>query len=175
MKTLIMALCCLFLAVTSPQIFAQQNDQVSDSLSSARTDTTSRINENIVVRGRKQNIERIGALSNAIQPTTVISPQIIFLKNADDFTQAITGEPGICVLTGCSSCGFKQIQLNGLGANQTTMLMDGLPLYTPVTSFYGVDALTTSGVASIDIARGPGASLLAPGAIGGALDVRFQD
>lgn len=170
-----MALCYLILAVTSPQIFAQQSDQVSDSLSSAKTDSTSRINENIVVKGKKHNIDRIGALSNAIQPTTIISPQVIFLKNADDFSQAVAGEPGICVLTGCSSCGFKQIQLNGLGANQTTMLMDGLPLYTPVTSFYGVDALTTSGVANIDIARGPGASLLAPGAIGGALDVRFQD
>lgn len=175
MKPYFMALCYLILAVTSPQIFAQQSDQVSDSLSSAKTDSTSRINENIVVKGKKHNIDRIGALSNAIQPTTIISPQVIFLKNADDFSQAVAGEPGICVLTGCSSCGFKQIQLNGLGANQTTMLMDGLPLYTPVTSFYGVDALTTSGVANIDIARGPGASLLAPGAIGGALDVRFQD
>ena len=38
-----------------------------------------------------------------------------------------------------------------------------------------MDALTTAGIASIDIARGPGASLLAPGALGGTMDVRFQD
>jgi len=167
MKPSIMALCCLILAVASPQIFAQKHDQLSDS--------TSQINENILVRGRKHDVNRVGALSNAIQPTTVITPDVMFLKNADDFTQAVTGEPGVSVLTGCSSCGFKQIQINGLGANQVTMLMDGLPLYTPVTNFYGVDALTTSGVTSIDISRGPGASLLAPGAMGGAIDVRFQD
>ena len=175
MKPFLMALCCLILALASPQIFAQKNDQIPDSLASTKTDSMSRVKENILIIGKKHNVDRIGALSIAIQPTTVITPEVIFLKNADDFTQAVTGEPGVSVLTGCSSCGFKQIQINGLGANQVTMLMDGLPVYTPVTNFYGVDALTTSGVTSIDIARGPGASLLAPGAMGGTIDVRFQD
>lgn len=175
MKPFIMVFCCLILAVASPQIVAQKNDQLPDSLASTKTDSISRMHENIIVIGRRHDVNRIGALSNAIQPTTVITPEVIFLKNADDFTQAVTGQPGVSVLTGCSSCGFKQIQINGLGANQVTMLMDGLPLYTPVTGFYGVDALTTSGVTSVNISRGPGASLLAPGAMGGAIDVRFQD
>jgi outer membrane receptor for ferrienterochelin and colicins len=175
MKPFFMALCCLILAQASPQIFAQKKDQIPDSLASAKTDSISRINENIVVVGKKHDVDRLGALSKAIQPTSVITPEAIFLKNADDFTQAVTSEPGVCVLTGCSSCGFKQIQINGLGANHTTMLVDGLPIYTPVTSFYGVDALTTAGVATIDISRGPGASLLAPGAMGGTMDIRFQD
>jgi outer membrane cobalamin receptor len=131
------------------------------------TVTTQKLNE--------ARLDRLGAMSNAIQPTSVVTPEAIFLKNADDFTQAVTSEPGVCVLTGCSSCGFKQIQINGLGANHTTVLVDGLPIYTPVTSFYGVDALTTAGVADIDISRGPGASLLAPGAMGGAMDVRFRN
>ena len=170
-----MALCCFIVALACPQIFAQKNDQIPDSLTSTKADSMSRVKENILIIGKKHNVNRIGALSIAIQPTTVITPEVIFLKNADDFTQAVTGEPGVSVLTGCSSCGFKQIQINGLGANQVTMLMDGLPVYTPVTNFYGVDALTTSGVTSIDVARGPGASLLAPGAMGGTIDVRFQD
>jgi outer membrane receptor protein involved in Fe transport len=131
--------------------------------------------KNVIVSARRLEAQRMGELSAAIQPTTVITPQAIFLKNADNFSQAVAFEPGVCVLTGCSSCGFKQIQINGLGASQTTMLIDGLPLYTDVTNFYGVDALTTAGIASIDIARGPGSSLLAPGALGGSIDVRFQD
>ncbi|MGP8216387.1 MAG: TonB-dependent receptor [Bacteroidia bacterium] len=123
---------------------------------------------------RREN-ERMGQLSEAVHPTTVVTPEEMFMKNANTFTQAVSFEPGVCVLTGCSSCGFKQIQINGLGATQTTLLVDGLPLYTEVTNFYGVDALTTAGLASVDIARGPGASLLAPGALGGTMDVRFQD
>jgi outer membrane cobalamin receptor len=175
MKPIFIVLCYLILGVASPQIFAQKNDQLTDSMTSAIKDSTSQINTTIIVRGKRHDINRLGALSNSIQPTSVVSLEAIFRKNADDFTQAVTSEPGVCVLTGCSSCGFKQIQINGLGANHTTLLVDGLPVFTPVTSFYGVDALTTAGVASIDISRGPGASLLAPGAMGGAMDVRFQD
>ncbi|HTY01409.1 MAG TPA: TonB-dependent receptor [Bacteroidota bacterium] len=175
MKPFFMALCCLVLAVPGPQTFAQLNDHVQDSLALARADSTARRNANILVIGRRRNVDRLGALSKAIQATSVVTPEALFRKNADDFTQAVTSEPGVCVLTGCSSCGFKQIQINGLGANHTTMLVDGLPIYTPVTSFYGVDALTTAGVAAIDLSRGPGASLLAPGAIAGAVDVRFRD
>ena len=174
-QSFLITLCCFVLAAASPRAFGQKNDQLPDSLASARADSLSRVNTNILVIGKKRNVDRFGALSRMIQPTSVITPEAIFKKNADDFTQAVTSEPGVCVLTGCSSCGFKQIQINGLGANHTTMLVDGLPIYTPVTSFYGVDALTTAGVATIELSRGPGASLLAPGAMGGAANVRYQD
>lgn len=129
----------------------------------------------VKISTRRREIERMGELSTAVHPTTIVTPEAMFMKNANTFTQAVENEPGVSVLTGCSSCGFKQIQINGLGATQTTLLVDGLPLYTDVTNFYGVDALTTAGIASIDIARGPGASLLAPGGLGGTMDVRFQD
>jgi len=135
---------------------------------------TTKLSE-VIVSARRREIEGMGQLSEAVHPTTVVTPEDMFMKNANTFTQAVEFEPGVCVLTGCSSCGFKQIQINGLGATQTTLLVDGLPLYTDVTNFYGVDALTTAGLASVDIARGPGASLLAPGAMGGTMDVRFQD
>ena len=135
----------------------------------------SEVDTTIQVKGKRRDVDRLGALSNAVQPTSVVAPEAMYRKNADDFTQAVTSEPGVSVLTGCSSCGFKQIQINGLGASHTTVLVDGLPIFNDVTSFYGVDALTTAGVADVEIARGPGASLLAPGAMGGAMDVRFRD
>lgn len=128
----------------------------------------------VVVHGQRRDLDRLGALTKAIQPTEVVTPEAIQRKNADDLAQAVGSEPGVDVLTACSSCGFKQIQINGLGAEHTTVLVDGLPLYSTVTGFYGVDALTTAGLAGIDISRGPGASLLAPGAIGGAIDIRLQ-
>ena len=151
-----------------------QVDSFHKSLEIKLSEMSLELNE-VVIQGLKHNMDRLGTLSDIIQPTSEVTTEAIYRKNADDFTQAVTSEPGVCVLTGCSSCGFKQIQINGLGANHTTMLVDGLPIYTPVTSFYGVDALTTAGVAAIDISRGPGASLLSPGAMGGAVDVRFQD
>ena len=76
----------------------------------------------VVVSARRLDMQRMGELSEAVHPTTIITPDEMFMKNANTFTQAVASEPGVCVLTGCSSCGFKQIQINGLGANQTTML-----------------------------------------------------
>ena len=128
----------------------------------------------VVVHGQRRDLDRMGALTNAIQPTQVVTPEAIRRKNADDLSQAIVDEPGVEVLTSDASCAFKQVQINGLGTEHTTVLVDGLPIYSIVTGFYGVDALTTAGLAGIEISRGPGASLLAPGAIGGAIDIRLQ-
>jgi len=169
MRTSFLAGVAVFFALVN---FTQAQTRVDSSLQKIHIlDTMNIVTQKI----NEARLDRLGALSNEIQPTNVITPEAIYRKNADDFAQAVTSEPGVCVLTGCGSCGFKQIQINGLGANHTTVLVDGLPIYTPVTSFYGVDALTTAGVTDIDISRGPGASLLAPGAMGGAMDVRFRD
>jgi len=128
-----------------------------------------------VVRGRRRNLEREGMLSQAIQPTSVVTQEILQCRNAANLSQAVSGEPGVDVLTGCSMCGFKQVEVNGLGPERTTVLVDGLPLYSTISGFYGLDGLTTAGLADIEVARGPGASLLAPGAIGGTMDVRLQN
>src|ERR1700739_2609999 len=153
------------------QTIQREMDSASQANFELGTDTANL--KMVTVATRRRESERMGELSVAVHPTTVVTPEEMFMKNANTFSQAVSFEPGVCVLTGCSSCGFKQIQINGLGATQTTLLVDGLPLYTEVTNFYGMDALTTAGLASVDIARGPGASLLAPGALGGTMDVRF--
>ncbi len=49
--------------------------------------------------------------------------------------------------------------------------MDGLPLHSTVSSFYGVEAIPLGGVDSIEIYRGTGAALTAPESIGGAINI----
>ncbi len=160
--------CSAGVAVLLSLASVAQAQTVSDSVKNLDTMTVN-------AQGVQQNLDRLGTLSQAIQPTSVLTEDAIVRKNADDLAQAVTNESGVCVLTAYGSCGFKQIQINGLGANHTTLLVDGLPLNSALPSFYGADALTTAGVADIEIARGPGASLLAPGAIGGTMDIRFHD
>ena len=50
-------------------------------------------------------------------------------------------------------------------------MIDGLPAHTILSGFYAVDAIATTGVERIEIARGAGASLTAPEAIGGVVNV----
>lgn len=72
-------------------------------------------------------------------------------------------------------CGFKRLRLNGLRAEHTNLLIDGLPAHTVVSGFYGLDSVSMTGVERIEIARGAGASLTAPEAIGGIVNVVIME
>jgi outer membrane receptor for ferrienterochelin and colicin len=61
--------------------------------------------------------------------------------------------------------------MNGLQGEHTTVLVDGIPFNSTVSSFYGMDAIGTSDIESIEITRGSGASLIAPEAIGGTITI----
>ncbi|HMY38157.1 MAG TPA: TonB-dependent receptor [Marinagarivorans sp.] len=71
----------------------------------------------------------------------------------------------------CSMCGVKRVMLNGLRGEHTTILVDGVPTHSLVSSVYGLDATSAAGVERIEIARGAGASLIAPEAIGGTINL----
>jgi len=133
------------------------------------------IMETTVVKGSRRHLDRIGALGKSVAPTQVLTERALQRKNADNLAQALDGEPGINAATGCSMCGMKRVQINGLGGEHTTVLVDGLPLHSTVSSYYGMDALTSAGLARIEVARGPGASLLAPEAIAGTVDIRLRN
>lgn len=119
-------------------------------------------------------MERTGTLKNVIETTYVVTEKEIQKKQASTLSEAIDNEPGIRVATGCSMCGMKRIQINGLKGEHTTVLVDDVPMHSTVSSYYGMDALTMAGVASIEVARGSGASLIAPGAIGGVVNIKTK-
>ena len=75
----------------------------------------------------------------------------------------------------CSNCGAKRLTINGLKAEHTSILVDGLPIYSAVSSFYGVDAIPVNGIETVEVMRGTGASLTNPEAIGGTLNIVTKD
>ncbi len=92
-------------------------------------------------------------------------------KQAQTFAQIISNEKGIDAQMACAFCGAKRITINGMKGEHTTLLVDGLPLHSTVSSFYGVEAIPLGGLDSIDIYRGSGAALTTPEAIGGAINL----
>ncbi|MCY4045141.1 MAG: TonB-dependent receptor [Cellvibrionales bacterium] len=127
--------------------------------------------EEVTVQGVKQRLDQQGALSDTIMKTEVISSDDIQNKNAINLSEALEGTPGVRVNNECSMCGVKRILLNGMKGEQTTILVDGLPSHTLISGFYAVDAIPTTGIERIDVARGAGASLIAPEAIGGVVNI----
>jgi len=119
-------------------------------------------------------LDKAGTLKDVVVQTEVITDKEIAKKQASTFSEAITNEPGIQAATGCSMCGMKRIRINGLKGEHTTVLVDDVPMHSTVSSYYGMDAIATAGIGSIEVARGSGASLIAPGAIGGVINVKSK-
>lgn len=127
--------------------------------------------ETIEVKDLRQKLQQSGMLKDEIQQTEVVSAKDIERKQAGNVNEAINNEPGVTVSSECSMCGVKRVMINGLKGEHTTVLVDGVPTHTMVSGFYGLDGVSTSGVERVEIARGAGASLIAPESIGGTVNI----
>ena len=83
----------------------------------------------------------------------------------------VKDQVGVDTQTYCANCGAKRLTINGLKGEHTSILVDGLPLHSAVSSFYGVDSIPVNGISDIEVMRGAGASLTNPEAIGGAINL----
>lgn len=110
-------------------------------------------------------------LQDAVEKTEVVDKKQIEQTQSATLSEAISQQAGVNIQTGCSVCGMKRIQINGLTGDHTTILVDGIPFNSTVSSFYGADAVGTSDIQSIQVTRGAGASLTAPEAIGGTVNI----
>ncbi|BFM14702.1 TonB-dependent receptor [Maricurvus nonylphenolicus] len=127
--------------------------------------------EEVSVMGVRERLMQAGMLKDVIQKTEVISSLSIEQMQAASVAEAIAEAPGVRVNNECSMCGVKRVMLNGLRGEHTTILVDGIQTYTMMAGFYGLDAAASAGIESIEIARGAGASLIAPEAIGGTINL----
>ena len=127
--------------------------------------------EEIVVTGVRERLYKTGTLKDVILKTEVVDDRLIESRQAVNLSQAIAASPGVRVSNECSMCGVKRIMLNGMRGEHTTVLTDGMPLHTMLAGYYAVDAIAMTGVKRIEVARGAGASLISPEAIGGTINV----
>jgi len=144
-------------------IYAENQKTAADSLSEISVTTV------------KEKLDRAGTVKDVIEKTEVVTKKQIENKGAFTLSEAVNNEPGVQSATGCSVCGLKRIRLNGMKGEYTTTLVDGVPLHSTVSGYYGSDAQTTAGISSIEVSRGAGASLTAPGAIGGVINIKTKE
>jgi|688.fasta_scaffold158675_2 outer membrane receptor for ferrienterochelin and colicins len=139
------------------------------SSSYALSEEVGTLPEIVVEEGKEGSAAEVD--KGSVIPTIRLPKERIEQKNAPTLSEAVSGESGVETQTSCATCGSKRVTVNGLRGEHTTILVDGVPLHSAVSSFYGVDAVPMSGVESVEISRGSGASLIAPEAIGGVLNI----
>jgi len=128
--------------------------------------------ETVTVTGKSnQGDMRPGALRDDIVKTESISAKAIERSGATNVNEAVNNNPGISVQLECSICNVRNVLLNNLPGRYTTLLIDGVPIFSSVSSAYGLDSVSVYGVERIDVARGAGASLIAPEALSGTVNI----
>ena len=116
-------------------------------------------------------VSKPGALRDEIIKTESISAREIQNSGATNLPELMGGRPGIDVQVECSVCNTRNITLNNLPGRFTTLMVDGVPIFSSVSNAYGLDMIGLNGVERVDISRGAGTSLIAPESLAGTVNV----
>ena len=103
--------------------------------------------------------------------TEVITAKSIENKNAANLYEALEGTPGIRVEQQCQYCNFSMIRMQGLGSENTQVLINGQPIYSGLAGVYGLQQMGTDDVDRVEITKGAGSALYGSGAIAGAINI----
>jgi outer membrane receptor for ferrienterochelin and colicins len=127
---------------------------------------------NLTVKGRRDEGPLVQ--DSAFKAETV-DPQKFADPTRQSLADLVKDQVGVDAQTYCANCGAKRLTINGLKGEHTSILVDGVPLHSAVSSFYGVDTIPLLGIGEVQVMRGAGASLTNPEAIGGTLNIITVD
>ncbi|MFJ5483677.1 TonB-dependent receptor plug domain-containing protein [Pectobacterium actinidiae] len=87
-----------------------------------------------------QRAMRAGALRDEMVKTESIGSRAIERSGASNLNEAIDKNPGVAVQVECSICNARNVLLNNMPGRYTTLLIDGIPIFSSVSSAYGLDS-----------------------------------
>ncbi len=123
--------------------------------------------ENIVVTGTKTFKRQ----TNSPVIVNVVNSQTISNVQACNLSEGLKFQPGLRVETDCQTCNYTQLRMNGLAGGYSQILINGRPIFSPLTGLYGMEQLPANMIDRIEIVRGGGSSLYGSSAIGGTVNV----
>ncbi len=110
-------------------------------------------------------------ISEEVARTEQIGKVEIAKTGATNILEAVTHRVGIDVQNECSICNAQNISLNNLPGRFTTIMIDGIPIYSAASAVYGLEGIPVNALERIEVARGAGMSLIAPEAIAGSVNL----
>ncbi len=103
--------------------------------------------------------------------TELIPAEQIEAKGAVCLIDALTYEPGVRVDNMCSICNTTGVKLAGMPGRYTSLLIDGVPIYSSLGQTYGWLMLSAADIQQIEIVKGANSVLYGTDAIGGVVNV----
>ena len=101
----------------------------------------------------------------------VIDSRQLESVQACNLAEGLNFQPGIRVETDCQTCNYTQLRMNGLTGGYSQILINGRPIFSPLTGLYGMEQIPVNMIDRIEIIRGGGSSLYGSSAVGGVVNV----
>lgn len=127
---------------------------------------TMSINE-VVVTGTKTFKRQ----TDAAVIVNVIDSKLLSQTQSCNISEGLKFQPGLRVETDCQTCNYTQLRMNGLGGGYSQILINGRPVFSPLTGLYGMEQIPANMVERIEVVRGGGSALYGSSAIGGTVNV----
>jgi outer membrane receptor for ferrienterochelin and colicins len=152
----------LIFSMATSNIYAvkgNKNDNISPS------DSIS-LNEVVVTATRNPTTKWL-----APSLVNVLPHKIFDDVQASCLVQGLSFVPGVRVENNCQNCGWTQARINGLDGHYTQILIDSRPMFSALTSVYGLEQLPSNMIDHVEVIRGGGSALFGSSAIGGTINV----
>ncbi|NVK51811.1 MAG: TonB-dependent receptor [Flavobacteriaceae bacterium] len=121
----------------------------------------------VTITGTKTNKRstKNPVIVNVINSVTLANVQ------ACNLSEGLKFQTGLRVETDCQTCNYTQLRMNGLSGGYSQILINGRPIFSPLTGLYGLEQIPTNMIDRIEVVRGGGSALYGSSAIGGTVNV----
>jgi outer membrane receptor for ferrienterochelin and colicins len=144
--------------------FAQKTEpkKTNDTINNNQNE----LNE-VVVSGTLKAVKR---LESAV-PVEVYSPLFLKKNPTASIYEALQNVNGVRPQLNCGVCNTGDIHINGLEGPYTSVMIDGMPIVSSLSTVYGLSGIPNSLVERIEIVKGPASSLYGSEAVGGLINI----
>lgn len=148
------------------------------------------ISQKIIVKRQENEVLQILAtptdeiesivVSGALRETAIAESPILvevysdrFLRKnpSSNFFEALQNINGIRPQIACSVCGAGGIQINGMEAPYTMVLIDGMPIVSGLGTVYGLSGIPNNLIKRIEIVKGAASTLYGSEAVSGLINI----
>ena len=93
--------------------------------------------DEIVLTGSKTNKRQ----TNSPVIVGIINSKTLNNVQACNLSEGLRFQPGLRVETNCQTCNYTQLRMNGLAGGYSQILINGRPIFSPLTGLYGLEQL----------------------------------
>ena len=109
--------------------------------------------------------------NNSAVIVNILNSESLNSLQACNLSDGLKFQPGLRVETDCQTCNYTQLRINGLGGGYSQILINGRPIFSPLTGLYGLEQIPVNMIERIETIRGGGSSLYGSSAIGGVVNI----